>query len=130
MSAATAAALYALSARGIGYAFPFRDDVTPGPASAQGTAKIVSSQVMRVTKSVASGSMIMPSITTGEADAFNVVINDSGQTILVYCALGEAMDGSTNGNRSLATGTVGVFFRVRESETAAGGPDWRSNAIA
>jgi len=130
MSNATLSARYAFGGLG-GWPMPFMDNIGTGPASAQGTAVLATPTVVRVTKSVASGSLILPSILTNEADPMTIVINDSGQTVLVYAAKGESMDGSLNGNRSVATGGVAFFLRVRDAEAVGGGagPDWRSNVI-
>ena len=110
----------------------YREDIlVGGAASAQGTATKINAQLTRCTKSVASGSFVLPSLLSEEAtQSYYWVVNDSGSTILVYSALGETMNGSTNASSALSIppGETGIFVPVHE--TASGNNDWRSSAIA
>src|SRR5881394_558363 len=84
----------------------YEDDVlVAGPASAQSTATRINRRLTRCTKSASNGSFVLPSLVTEEADQKPYwVVNDSANTILVYCAAGETMNGSSNGNLSIVTG--------------------------
>ena len=108
----------------------FEEDVlVGGAASAQGTATKINRRLTRCTKSVASGSFVLPSLLSEEATQQpHWVVNDTTGAILVYSALGETMNGSTNGNLSIPAGETGIFVPVHE--TASGNNDWRSSAIA
>jgi hypothetical protein len=105
------------------------DVLVAGAASAQGTATKINSLLTRCTKSVASGSFVLPSLLSQEVFQRPYwVVNDTAGAILVYCALGETMNGSANANLSIAAGDSAVFIPVHE--TASGNNDWRSSVIA
>lgn len=89
-----------------------QDGLVGGPATTQNTATRLSGPICRCTKSVASGSFILPSIGTGEANDGVIVINDSGQTILVYPAAGEKMIGSANSPFSVTNGNSAFFTPI------------------
>lgn len=108
----------------------YREDVLVGGAiSAQGTATKINARLTRCTKSVASGSFVLPSLLTEEAtQQYYWVVNDTAGAIVVYCALGETMNGSSNANLSIPAGQSAIFVPVHE--TATGHNDWRSSVIA
>ncbi len=99
------------------------DDVTAGAASAQAGAYAIVSDATRVTVAQASGSLILRNILTNDAPPTCWVLNESGQTIKVYCSLGDLMNGVANSFLSLTDGQGGVFVRVRKNL------DWRGAAI-
>ena len=100
-----------------------------GAASAQGTATKITDRLTRVTRSVASGSFVLPSLLSQEATIRPYfVVNDTAGAVLVYSALGETMAGSANGNQSIAAGVSAVFIPVHE--TASGSNDWRPAVIS
>jgi uncharacterized NAD(P)/FAD-binding protein YdhS len=111
--------------------FAVLDNVEPGPASTQATATPISAEAVRVTKSVANGSLSLKSVLGVDAPPMVFVINDSANTIVVYCApanngVNEKHNGTNNANLSVAAGASAVFVRADQS---GGGPDWRSAAI-
>ena len=125
MSTTNNAVLKAVRTSGLYY----EDILVGGAASAQGTATKINSRLTRCTKSVASGSFVLPSLLTEEAVQQPYwFVNDTAGAVLVYCALGETMNGSSNGNLSVAAGDSAIFVPVHE--TATGNNDWRSSVIA
>jgi hypothetical protein len=105
-------------------------EVVPGPAATQNTAARISNQLMRVTKSVATGSLILPSILNGEANEMITVVNDSPSTINVYPATGEKTNGNLNTAFQITTGLSGVFFPVLNSTNNYPSTlDWRCALI-
>jgi len=99
------------------------DGVTAGAASAQAGAYAILSDATRVTAAGANGSLILRNILTNDAPPTCWVLNDSAQTIKVYCSVGDNMNGVANASVSLTTGQGGVFVRVRKNL------DWRGAAI-
>lgn len=105
------------------------DVLVAGPASAQSTATKINSRLTRCIKSVANGSFVLPSLLTEEATQKPYwMVNDTAGAIVVYCAAGETMNGSSNANLSIASGDSAIFVPVHE--TATGSNDWRSSVIA
>lgn len=84
---------------------------------------------------VANGAFVLPSMLSLEADSSMVfVVNDTSQTIKVFCAAGETLNGSSNGSLSIGTGTSGIFIRVYGASIQKGGGntqtnDWRAANI-
>lgn len=103
-------------------------DVSAGPASAQLIAQPMLWRAVRVKEAVANGSLVLKSILSEEAPNYCFVINDSGQTIKVYCAAGENLNGSANASLSIPTGESAIFIPVPNE--AGGTTDWRAAAIA
>lgn len=112
--------------------FPVYDGLVGTVAAAQAGATRLTGTVNRVTKSISTGSFILPQMTTGEADSAGVwVINDSPNTINVYPFVGETMQGTANAVFQITTGTSGFFLRVYGASIQKGGGnqtptnDWR-----
>jgi hypothetical protein len=129
MSTANDAVLVALGQN----AFPVNDCLGAPNANSQSTGTRCGSPVNRFTTSVSNGSAVLPSILSGEAEAMVFVINDSPNTIKVFCASGDSQNGSLNASLSIGTGTSGVFFKVGALHSKGGGgggtTDWRSANI-
>lgn len=106
---------------------PIVEGVATGPAAAQATALPVVAEAVSVLASAANGSLIMKSIKSGEASTMVFVINDSPNSIQVFCASGENMNGVANAQLTIPTGQSGLFVMVPNK---LGGPDWRANVIA
>ena len=123
MSAANLGLIYNLALLGT----PLLDNQATASAGTQAAALPVLGECVRVTSSAASGSMILKNITTGEASTMTFVINDSANTIVVFCAVGETLNGTTNASLSIGAGVSGLFVFVPQK---LGGPDWRANTIA
>src|SRR5215831_13868110 len=123
MSTASAAAVFSMRLIGV----PL-DEVTP-QGSVQGTAWPLK-RSSRVNGAASNAGVILPSLLTGEAEAPIVVVNDSANTIKVYPALGEKVNGSLNTAVSLTTGQVIVLFPDFNSPTGGGTLDWRGAAIS
>lgn len=103
--------------------FTVDDDKSAGTASSQSGANALLSAASRVTVAAANGSLVLKSILSEEAPPIVFVLNDSGQTIKVYAAPNDNMNGSANGSLSIADGGFGFFSRVKSTT------DWRSGAI-
>jgi hypothetical protein len=101
------------------------DNRQPGPASAQGTATPLTAAATQVTQSVASGSLILKSILDGNAQSWVIVVNVSGQTVLIYPAAGENLGGTLNASLSVPSGQCAIFLPVLNAVPGGGGPDWR-----
>jgi hypothetical protein len=108
----------------------FTAELVPGPAAAQSTATRINSPLSRVLKSVSTGSLILPSILSGEANELLWVMNDSPNTINVYPASGEKTNGPLNTAFQITTGLTGVFVPVLNSvNNYPSTLDWRSAVI-
>src|ERR1700733_871700 len=109
------------------------DSVVANSSTTQAGATPLRSAVNRVVKGGSNFSCVLPNMITEEAADMVFVVNVSGSTILVYCALGDTMNGSTNGSLSIATGGFGMFLQKKRTDTNPGGvgyvaPDWRAQA--
>jgi hypothetical protein len=123
MSTANTALLYNLALLGT----PVDDDIIGnGVASSQAGAPVLRSELTRITKAAANDSFVLKSILSGEANSLTFVVNDSANTIKVFCAIGETLGGVLNSSLSIPTGQSGIFVRV---PNALGTPDWRAAAI-
>jgi hypothetical protein len=90
-------------------------EVVPGPAATQSTAVRLTNRQSRITKSVATGSVILPSIGTGEANEPMLVINDTAGTVNIYPATGEKTNGAANTAFAVTTGLTGICVPVLAS---------------
>jgi hypothetical protein len=107
-------------------------EVVGGPAAAQATATKLTNALSRVTKSVATGSFILPSILSGEASEPMLLINDTGGTVNVYPATGEKINGAAaNSPITFGGGTGYIFFPVLASPGVYPSTlDWRGANIS
>lgn len=124
MSTTNDALMYDLGVLGV----PINDNLA-ATNTTQATATIAFTAANRVTKASASGTVVIKA-----SAVITWVINESGQTILVYPEIGDSMNGSLNGSLSIPTGEFGVFVHVPTQIVRGGGgggtKDWRSAAIA
>jgi len=126
MSVTNLAVMFVIGGNNQGMA---NQELVPGPAATQATAVRVSNQMARVTKSVATGSLILPSIGTGEATEMVTIVNDTAVTINIYPATGEKMNGVANATFQITTGLSGVFIPVVNSTGNPTTLDWRAALI-
>src|SRR5262245_22264447 len=100
-----------------------------GAINTQAGAHPVRSECVRITAAPANASMIMREGDAGSSSPWTFIVNDSGQAIVVFAAVGENMDGVLNGSRSIAAAQSAYFMRIPRSSGAAI-PDWRSGTIS
>lgn len=124
MSTTNDAILYAISTV---FRFGHIDEVVTGSASQAGAAPLLSA-ISRVKKSVANGGLVLKSVGTQDAPPIAIVINDSPNTVNVYCASGEHCNGTSNSSLAVASGATGVFFPVPNAK--GGTIDWRGAVIS
>jgi hypothetical protein len=106
-------------------------ELVPGPAAAQNTAVRINNEVIRVLKSVSTGSLILPAMLTGEANEAIVVVNETAVTINVYPALGEKTNGNLNTAFQITTAISGIFIPVLASvNNYPSTLDWRCALIS
>jgi hypothetical protein len=91
----------------------------------QGTAVPIRSSGSRVTgaPNTNNGALILPSLLTGEASPFSIV---------VFCAQGENLNGSANGSLTIPSGQAGFFFKVQNTIRGGGTTqtlDWRRAVV-
>lgn len=129
MSTSNDAHLAALAAEGVLIA----DGWGAPNASSQATATRLQGNAMRVTTSVANGSVVLPSSLSNECPYLAWVINDSPNTILAYPFTGEKQNGGTNATLAIPSGQSGYFVRVPPAIGKGGGGggtlDWRSAVV-
>jgi hypothetical protein len=99
-------------------------------AAAQAGATRVNNVISRVIRSIATGSLILPSILTGEANEPIYVVNDSPNSVNVYPAVGEKTNGNANTAVAVAAGAVGVFIPILSSTNNPTTLDWRTAVIS
>src|SRR5262249_4978916 len=104
------------------------DIVLTGPASTQVGAYAVKGSAIRITKATANSSLILREGDAGTASKFAFVINDAANAVVVFSALSEKHNGSTNGSLTIPAGQSG--FCLRTERTDAIGQDWRSNLLS
>ena len=89
-----------------------------------------------VANATASAALTMRSVKSQEAPSMVWLLNDSANTIVVFCAAGDNMNGVANASFSITAGNAAVFARVpaqvkRKGGTSGGGTlDWRSALIS
>ena len=106
-------------------------ELVPGPAATQNTAVRINNELIRVLKSVATGSLILPSILTGEANEAIVVVNETAVTINVYPFTGEKTNGGLNTAFQITTAISGIFIPVLNSvNNYPSTLDWRCSLIS
>src|SRR5262245_61114504 len=95
-------------------------------ATSQANGLAFRGEMLRVTQSVATGSVVLPSLTNGEASPIIVVINDSPNSINVGANVGDKINGtattSSFGAGILAVATTGwAIFIASGSPLGVGG---------
>lgn len=105
-------------------------ELVPGPAATQNTATRINNELIRVLKSVSTGSLILPSILNGEANEVVTVVNETGVTINVYPAVGEKTNGNLNTAFQITASISAIFFPVLNSvNNYPSTLDWRCTLI-
>ena len=104
------------------------DDIFLPNITIQAGAWPIKGEAARVTVASAGSSMLLKSVLSGDASPMTFIINDSGQAVSVFPALGEQNNGSTNGSLSIPAGQSGVFVRV-PNNLAGSSSGWRSSVI-
>jgi hypothetical protein len=104
------------------------DKVAAAAITTQPTATPINSAFARFTiaRDGTNNAAILKSV--NEVFGLTVVVNDAPNTIQVFCAAGEKMNGSSNGSLALLAGQTGVFWPVPNQ--LSGAPDWRAAAIS
>lgn len=129
MSTANDALLYNLGLLG----FPVTDDVLIAAGTTQAGASPLIGDLIRVTSSIANGALVLKSSVSQEAPPLLFVVNDSAQTIKVFCFAGENLNGTLNSSLSISSGQSAIFVRVPVQTVKGGGGggtiDWRAAAI-
>jgi hypothetical protein len=111
MSLTNAAALKALTQSG---PYAINGALAAYAAGGQSGATPLRGAANRVTLATAAGaSLLLPSITTEDADALTVwVINDSANAVSVFCAPNDFLNGASNGSLSVAVGGFAIFVLI------------------
>ena len=111
-------------------------EVTAPNASSQTTAIRVSEQVIRVIAGVANGSVVLPSILSGETGSLPLgwVVNDSPNTIKLFSASGESMNGVLNASLSISSGAAAFYYKEPATTGKGGGTtgttNWHANSVS
>jgi hypothetical protein len=100
-------------------------ELVAGPAAAQATAVRMNNAVVRCTKGAATGSFILPSILSGEANEFMMLVNDTAVALNVYPWVGEKLGGTLNAAASVPAGTTGIFLPILNGVNNPTTLDWR-----
>jgi hypothetical protein len=105
-------------------------------ANSQNTAVRIMEQVVRVIGGVSNGSIVLPSILSGDAGSMPLgwVVNDSPNTIKLFPFTGESQNGVTNGSLSVSAGAA-IFYYKEPAATRKGGgqtgtTNWHSNTVS
>src|SRR5258708_34961232 len=129
------ALLEALAADG----WPVGDEVFIGGAggTTQAAGLPFKSAAHRVTANgTASAAMTLKSLLSNEAPGLVWLINDSANTIAVFCFAGEKMNGVANASFAVTAGNSAIFVavptQIKRKGGASGGAtlDWRSALIS
>jgi hypothetical protein len=104
-----------------------RAELRSSVTSSQAGATVITNTHALVNQSVPNGSFVLRSIASQDAADGVFVMNLSGQTIKVYPATGEALNGSANAAQSIGDGQLGIFFAY--GNYAAAAPEWRSAVV-
>jgi hypothetical protein len=100
-------------------------ELVAGPAAAQNTATRLNNAVVRCTRGVATGSFILPSILSNEANEAIMLVNDTAGALNVYPWVGEKLGGTLNAAASVGAGTTGIFLPILNSSGNPTTLDWR-----
>jgi hypothetical protein len=108
-------------------------------AGAQSQGLPLQGEMNGINNSVATGACVLRSITTGEAPALVIVINDSLNSINVGASAGEKVNGVATtssfgaGVLAVASGGFGIFLATGSLGKSGGNPattqDWRAAAF-
>ena len=114
-----------------GYA---QQEMTCPNANSQGTATRITAQVARCTSNVGNGSAVLPPILSNEADsAYGWIINDGANTIKLFPATGENMNGVANASLSIAAGASAFYYKEPATTGKGGGQtgttNWHANSV-
>lgn len=106
-------------------------EVIAGPAAAQNTATKLTNALSRCLKAASTGSFVLPTILTGDANEPMILVNDSANSVNVYPGLGEKINGgSANAPIAVAAGASLVVFPVLNSPGVYPSTlDWRGAVI-
>jgi hypothetical protein len=116
VSVANDSLLYSLGLAG----FPVTDNQS-ALLLTQATGVAVIGDAFRVTNSVSNGACVLKSSVSNESCPLVFVVNDSPNTIKVFCSPGENLGGSLNASLSIPTGQSGIFVRVPVQVQKGGG---------
>jgi hypothetical protein len=109
--------------------FAVMDDLILLSSTSQGTAQPVLGECSRVTSAPLNGALILREGDAGSAAPLTFVVNDSSQSIKVFAAAGENLNGTLNGSLSIPASQAGYFVRVPRA-AGASTPDWRAGTIS
>ena len=101
------------------------DDLGSAALATQTAATPLPGALHRVTSGAATASFIMKSMLSKEANNVVIVVNDGANSINVYPAVGETMNGAANAALAIAAGATGFFIQTSTS----GVKDWRAGVI-
>jgi hypothetical protein len=119
--------------------WPVGDEIfiPAGAATTQAGGLAFKASAHRVTANgTANASMTMRSLLSNDAPPMAWLINDSANTVAVFCAAGEKMNGGANGSFSVTAGNAAVFIAIpvqikRKGGASGGGTlDWRAALIS
>src|SRR5437899_12640069 len=118
MSVANDALLIALGQNG----FPVLDSQVTTQTT-QNTATRCTGQVTRfVTVSVANNTAVLPALVSLEAGTIQFVINDGANTMKVFPAAGDTLNGTlNNATFTIPAGQAAVFIKVAAASVGKGG---------
>ena len=106
-------------------------EVSSSVAAAQAGATRLTNNLCRVKQAVATGSFILPQISSGEASREMLLVNDSAGAINLYPFVGEKMNGVANAALTIASGATGIAFPVLASTYVYPSPlDWRAAVVS
>jgi hypothetical protein len=125
MSAINTGILRAARDRGFLATSWLMDDLSSSASATQSGAVALNGTFHRVTAGASGTSYIMKSMLSKEAPYIVIVVNDGPNSINVYPAVGETMNGSANAAQAVAAGATGIFVSTSVSDVK----DWRANVI-
>lgn len=100
------------------------DDLYSSVGASQSGATALSGALHRVTKGAATASFMLKAMLM-EAPRIVIVVNDGPNSINVYPAVGDTMNGVANAAQAIAAGATGIFVHTKE----AGVTDWRAGTV-
>jgi len=134
MSLANDSLLAALGQEGVNLSDD--DIVIAAGMNTQANSYAIKGQAVRVASAPANGALQLKSLLSNEAPYMWWVINDSGQTIVVFpflsTAFPEKQGGVNNAGLSIPAGQSGYGFKVSQTTRGGGATntvDWRSAVI-
>jgi hypothetical protein len=95
----------------------------------QAGAYAVKGECVRVVSAPTNASLIMREGSAGDASPVTFIINDSPNTVVVWPAVGEAMNGVTNGNLPIPASQYAFMQRIPRIGVGGGVPDYRTAVI-